>query len=447
MSDDFDLRARLGLDQTAYEAGLKKAREQTQQFATVVETSVTRTTQKFAGALKSGMGQAAFAVQDFAVVLGQGGSNSLGRAIMSASNNIGMLGAGFGPWGMAAATGASVLSATLIPALLASADASKKATEGIERFLEQSNNIGKNVDLRRGFGRQLEDVLRGGGGGLPGLVRSLGHDREDIQAEMDKLEGQFNTSGKILESFHQGRERIKREAERIRWGEGRPTAGSMAAADKYLREEMEKLETLQNTIFRLQPEELQKRFPGQDIAPLLELQKQWGGLADKLREVEAAENKAKDAMRKPFPPEATGAHLRDSMEAARAEIAFLNKAAPAGDVPLPGAVPAPDRGGVNWVVGGPALKHDMPVVPEARRRASWAEELEIARRRNQAVENARDPNRDLFSEEARRERRENLEKSRSILEETKRTNDLLQQQINLQRRAPIKLNVLDAGPA
>lgn len=425
---EVDLQYTMGMDEKAYMDGLNRAKQQTAHFNTSVTDSTKKAAATFSGHFKSGFGQAAFAVQDFAVVLGQGGHNSLGRAVMAASNNIGMLGMAFGPWGMAAATGASVLAATLLPALLNAADGSKAASEGLQRFLDTSNRIGKNVDLRTQFGRQLEDLMRGGGGGLVNFTRDLQRQNEDIKAEMDVLQGQFHTSGKILESYFEAQERIRQEyANRERAiGDG----ADLDTLDRLAKERDTKLAELakqQENLHRLQPEELKKRFPtanAEQLKQLTDLQKAWGDLADKMREVEAAQKNAAEAANRPLLPKDVGAHLRNSMEAAGAEIAFLNKswmipgtaAAPVGPLPAAGQ---PGRRGF-----GDAQFAGMVLAPGNKnfRLAGMNRDelLEGARARNRAVEDARDPNRDLFNEDAKADRRQNLQVAKDLLEAARR---------------------------
>src|SRR3990167_10809742 len=81
--------------------------------------------------LGGAIGQAAFAAQDFSSILSMGGRNALGRALMSTANNVQMLGASFGPWGLAISAVAGALASVLIPKLF----------EGASAFAEIANSI------------------------------------------------------------------------------------------------------------------------------------------------------------------------------------------------------------------------------------------------------------------------------------------------------------------
>lgn len=98
-------------------------------------------TAAFAAKAKSGGGTvgqsfqaAAYAFQDFTSVLEGGGKNALGRAFGAISNNIGMITAGFGPWGMLAGTVGGVIAQLVIPRLFQSKDAVDENTTAVERL-------------------------------------------------------------------------------------------------------------------------------------------------------------------------------------------------------------------------------------------------------------------------------------------------------------------------
>lgn len=161
-----DLVVNLSANIADLHAGLAKAKTDTKQFATEVDRiladpsfyrergskagrsfsdgvshGIATQSGKFGGNFTQQLNQLSFGVQDFAAVLGQGGKNSLGRAIMSASNNISMITAGMGPWGAAIGGAAGVLMSTLVPALFATADATDKVVSGIDRAKQALDRV------------------------------------------------------------------------------------------------------------------------------------------------------------------------------------------------------------------------------------------------------------------------------------------------------------------
>lgn len=109
--------------------------------------------------------QAHFMVQDIAVVLGQGGENVMGRAMMAASNNVGMLGMGGGNAAMMAATGASVLTGLLLPGILKMAGALEQAVDPMkvfeasaERAASHAQRMGEHFRDVREFTQRMNEI-------------------------------------------------------------------------------------------------------------------------------------------------------------------------------------------------------------------------------------------------------------------------------------------------
>ena len=73
--------------------------------------------------------QAGFALQDFMSILQMGGANAAARAFGGIANNVQMLGAAFGPMGMAVTSVGGALAGILIPALLRSEEATNTLTQ------------------------------------------------------------------------------------------------------------------------------------------------------------------------------------------------------------------------------------------------------------------------------------------------------------------------------
>lgn len=99
---------------------------------------------RWGGAVGRGIAQLGFAGQDFASVLEGGGKNALSRALMSTMNNVQMLGAAFGPWGLALTAIGGTLGALVIPKLFnveeafsSLGSASERAVMNLEKFQER----------------------------------------------------------------------------------------------------------------------------------------------------------------------------------------------------------------------------------------------------------------------------------------------------------------------
>lgn len=339
-----DLRLLLGLDGKAFEAGLNKARADAQKWASQTEQTSKRAATGFSGAFKSGFGQAAFAVQDFATVMGQGGSNSLGRAMMSASNNIGMLGASFGPMGMVVATGAAVLASTLLPAVLNAMNATANLTEKINEFVEASRNAGKNRDFGVGLERQLAAIMRSGGAGLQDFRRGLSEKVEDITDDMNRLKTEFRGTDQLADATKKIRDRMTSEVP-IPSGSDL-SRGRLAKTKKEFDEEMKlywarrefmEKEKKNLDIFRMDPKVFQDKALAagvgqEEIDKLMALRKEWIALNDELRKIQELKNKIRN---QPVIIEDVPAMLRESTEATRAEIAHFNRG---GSVAIPTVV-------------------------------------------------------------------------------------------------------------
>lgn len=112
-----ELKTLVTADTTQFSAGLTRATQQARAFG---------------GGMVMQMQAASAGLQDFAAVLGQGGSNSIGRAFMAASNNISQFTATMGPWGAAIGGVAAILASTLIPKLLATANGVKDLSDELK---------------------------------------------------------------------------------------------------------------------------------------------------------------------------------------------------------------------------------------------------------------------------------------------------------------------------
>lgn len=142
MSAAGDLRTILTLDDYEFVTGLREAAQETRQFAATANDSMG----KVASARARTVGQLGFAMQDFSSIMATGGKNALGRAVMSTMNNVQMLGASFGPTGMAVTALAGAVGSVLIPQLLEGksafdgiAESTRFATGQLEDHIRRTN--------------------------------------------------------------------------------------------------------------------------------------------------------------------------------------------------------------------------------------------------------------------------------------------------------------------
>lgn len=124
-----DLVAYLSMDNSRFQQGAAQAQAAARQTGSVIS-----------GALNPRLlQQGGFALQDFFSVLNQGGANAAARAFGGITNNLAMLGAGFGPVGMAVTSLGAGIATVLIPQLM-------KGTEESHQFADAMERIGHAVD-------------------------------------------------------------------------------------------------------------------------------------------------------------------------------------------------------------------------------------------------------------------------------------------------------------
>jgi hypothetical protein len=103
-----------------------------------------------------------FALQDFSSVLSMGGKNALGRALMGTMNNVQMLGAAFGPWGIAVTAAAGALGSILIPELLKGEEATENFSKAIEKSEAALDRLVSKERASIGFAKNLERLRKEG---------------------------------------------------------------------------------------------------------------------------------------------------------------------------------------------------------------------------------------------------------------------------------------------
>lgn len=144
MSGSGDLVGVLSLEDFEFRSGLRQAANETKTFASQVTSAGSNMGAGFGRAVS----QIGFAVQDFSSVLSMGGKNALGRAMMSTMNNVQMLGAAFGPWGLAVTAVGGAIGSVLLPKLLEGtnafdqiAESTDAATKSLSAYIQQGQQM------------------------------------------------------------------------------------------------------------------------------------------------------------------------------------------------------------------------------------------------------------------------------------------------------------------
>ena len=208
-----DIVTVLDADIQPFKIGIQEfANEAKRKCAEVNQTLQTVGAPKGGGAA-SGLGRTVqgigFAMQDFSSVLSMGGPGALQRALSSTMNNVQMLGAAFGPTGMAITAVGGALGAMLIPKLIESESAfdrmismEREATERMYGLIKASQDM---IGLKADIGK-MTDV-----GQIGTKKEDLGIAAEKKQAEMDalikrseKLRGEISNLSKTANEMSDG---------------------------------------------------------------------------------------------------------------------------------------------------------------------------------------------------------------------------------------------------
>lgn len=130
-------------------------------------------------ALGRSIGQIGFAIQDFTSVLAMGGKGALERALMSTMNNVQMLGAVFGGWGLAITAVGGAIGSMLIPKLLEGKGAFEDLGESVETILKGFER----------FGERMADLhLFGAEAGKMDSEKELKDSREKLRLDRESAE-------------------------------------------------------------------------------------------------------------------------------------------------------------------------------------------------------------------------------------------------------------------
>jgi hypothetical protein len=143
------------------------------------------------GGLGRGIAQTAFAAQDFAAVLDGGGKNALSRALMATMNNVQMLGAAFGPWGMAITAVGGALGAILIPSLLKGVDETEKFTESLKANADALKTQITTAREAIEFSAKAEELRTATPEMAEREKKSLEKDLKSLRAEKHYTEGDY----------------------------------------------------------------------------------------------------------------------------------------------------------------------------------------------------------------------------------------------------------------
>jgi hypothetical protein len=145
-----DLVAYLSMDNSRFKAGAIESQVVARQTGSVISQALNpRMIQ-----------QGGFALQDFFSVLNQGGANAAARAFGGITNNLAMLGAGFGPVGMAVTSIGAGLATVLIPMLMKGEEETKKFADALERLSYESDQQVAAMQRQADMAQKLKDITR-----------------------------------------------------------------------------------------------------------------------------------------------------------------------------------------------------------------------------------------------------------------------------------------------
>ncbi len=198
------------------------------------------------GATAGGMGgstkfaqsitQMGFALQDFSSVMQGGGG--LGRAIGSVTNNVAMLGAAFGPWGMVVSSVGAALAGMIIPKMLEGSDstatfakAQKQAQEATERLVSAMERQAKmqadlNQLIEKGTEQQVKAAAKGNKNDLETLQKEIKIRGDEMRKQLQQalMQENLDAAGITGDAFKNVKGAVSRE---LGFG-GDPMAGDNA---------------------------------------------------------------------------------------------------------------------------------------------------------------------------------------------------------------------------
>lgn len=167
-----DLVAYLSMDSSKFAAGAQRA----QTVATQMNASMSKamSPQIFQ--------QAGFALQDFMSILSMGGPNAAARAFGGVANNVQMLGAAFGPIGMAITSVGGALAGILLPALLRTEEQTDTLTMRMRDFESALNARLAGLQAAADREQKINDLVRDGN------AQRIAREQDNLEIERRLIE-------------------------------------------------------------------------------------------------------------------------------------------------------------------------------------------------------------------------------------------------------------------
>ncbi|HEY2250904.1 MAG TPA: hypothetical protein VGH74_07570 [Planctomycetaceae bacterium] len=154
-----DLVTVMTLDDFEFVTGLRRSANETSKFAGQVNGAGS----SLSGGFGRAIGQMGFAAQDFSSVMSMGGKNALGRALMGTMNNVQMLGAAFGPAGMAITSVAGALGSIFIPKLFEAEAASDALAKKIQTTATEAERASDSFERMARFSAKIAAIKTASG--------------------------------------------------------------------------------------------------------------------------------------------------------------------------------------------------------------------------------------------------------------------------------------------
>lgn len=194
-----DIVTTFGIDDAEWVAGVLRIQNSEKNLQGSMKGIASRNNE-----LGRSLGQVGFAVQDFSSVLSMGGPNALSRAMLSTMNNVQMLGAAFGPWGLAITAAGGALGSILLPKLLETDNASKEFTKSLKEQVSELEKVAKAAGEATKFELSLPDMSSKS---AESKAKSTERDVAGLESERATLERELQ--GMLLDARTKGQIRIR----------------------------------------------------------------------------------------------------------------------------------------------------------------------------------------------------------------------------------------------
>ncbi|MDE2426777.1 MAG: hypothetical protein KGO96_12820 [Elusimicrobia bacterium] len=279
-----DIVTVLSLEDFEFRTGLRRAGREAKQAGSEI-----------AGGIGRGIGQVGFAVQDFYSVFSMGGKNALGRALMGTMNNVQMLGAAFGPIGMAVTSIGGAIGAIVVPKLFEAKAASEEFTNGLKAAVAESEKLVSHFNDLSSFNAKLKGTKTSAG--AASMLDDLDLQEKQLRFKRDKLAKAGNdfgfslvNSGKaMVPDFAQG----KGVASNLRFM--RATAkgggeGGLAAEREEAKKLADELDTLDEKLRDIRNKKSATRDKQAELSEAEQFSKHWDDVLAKQKKLREAEN-------------------------------------------------------------------------------------------------------------------------------------------------------------